>query len=146
MARGDQSPEIKLPSQELIRHAQGDPEVVAEALVKALIEQGKAYEQMGLSVRRLSIEEHQKKLTGVTSHSPYIGQFAYDDSVPRGTTTHLTIWVTNPDSFKQWWVVGYLFFGPGNILADVGQVLLAVDARFPRFGQIGDLDAGTTST
>jgi len=76
-----------------------------------------------------------RKLRGQTSSSPFISATSWQPVAARGSTISAGLGVVNPDpmaySAKQ--LFAHAFWGPGNVLTDLGSFILSADAAFPRF-------------
>jgi hypothetical protein len=76
-----------------------------------------------------------RKIRGETSHSPYIVSLSWNATAARGSNTGASIGVYNPDptTYTSTTLYAHLFWGPGNMIADVGAFVNSADVRFPQF-------------
>jgi hypothetical protein len=85
----------------------------------------------GLAFSSPTAEQLEKKLK--SAHTPFIYSIA---STPSGSTGFNTFifeaYANNPDPNPYFDLFAYFFFGPANMVPDVGTALLSVDERLPK--------------
>ena len=64
--------------------------------------------------------------------SPMIVFQGWNGSAPPGGSISYQVGINNPDPTDWIWLFVHLFIGPGNMVANTGSALAAVDERFPR--------------
>lgn len=99
-------------------------------ILKEIEKHRKDAEKKGLDFAASSEEEMREKLE--RSKSPMITSATYMATVARGSTLPFSVNVFNPDPTTGPGLIVYTFFGPANMVADVGQALSVADARFPK--------------
>jgi hypothetical protein len=86
-------------------------------------------------VTLLSRSDLVRKLLGRTSHSPFIVAISWFATAARGSTITASVGLFNPDPipYLAGNLFAYAFWGPANVLPDLGDYLLSADPAFPRF-------------
>ena len=95
--------------------------------IQMLKEQARAE---GRSFSAPSEEELKKKIKTKKTNSPYIYMQSWSHGPPGSTITY-RVYIRNPDPTSAR-LFAYVFFGPANPVADLGEALTVVDERFPR--------------
>jgi hypothetical protein len=84
----------------------------------------------GLAFSSPTAEQLEKKLK--SAHTPFIYSMAWTSSGSAIGPFTYYVYVTNPDPNAYFDLFAYFFFGPANMVPDVGTALLSVDERLPR--------------
>lgn len=99
----------------------------------------------GLAFSAPSAEHIEKKLT--SAHTPFIYTTSWTSTGSPGNTFHYGISVNNPDPNAYYYLYAYFFFGPSNMVPDVGTALLIVDERlFRMFARFPYMSPGSNGT
>ena len=107
---------------------------IADSIYKELATFEKQSRKEKQEVEIISRDALVRKIRGETSHSPYVVSLSWNASMPRGSNTSASIGVYNPDPnvYPASQLFAHLFWGPGNIIPDVGAFLNSADPRFPQ--------------
>jgi hypothetical protein len=90
-------------------------------------------------------EHIEKKLT--SAHTPFIYSNSWTPIGSPGNTFAYDITVNNPDPNGYYNLYAYVFFGPANMVPDVGTALLTVDERlFRGFARFPYMSPGSNGT
>ena len=104
-------------------------EAKAKRILVEIERRRKEAEEKRLNFTAVTEEQIYKKLT--KKGSPIIVSQSWGHAQPGGTIVY-TVGINNPDPYKQIWLFGHVFIGPGNMVTEVGDALCTVDTRFPR--------------
>jgi hypothetical protein len=72
-----------------------------------------------------------------SAHSPFFSWVGWGVPSPSPGTFYLETGIFNPDPVGQDALFVHVFIGPASLVADAGQALALVDARFPRLTEPG---------
>jgi hypothetical protein len=99
----------------------------------------------GLAFSAPTAEHIEKKLR--SAHTPFIYTTSFTPTGSPGNTFHYAISVNNPDPNGYYSLYAYFFFGPANMVPDVGTALLTVDERlFRAFARFPYMSPGSNGT
>jgi hypothetical protein len=84
----------------------------------------------GLAFSSPTTEQLEKKLK--SSQTPFINGMSWVSRAPAASSFFYDIYVYNPDPNPYYNLFAYFFFGPANMVSDVGTALLSVDQRLYR--------------
>ncbi len=87
--------------------------------------------QEGLVFTCLDKEDLLKKESSETSESPYAYFFAWSTPRNRGWSGLYRMYIRNPDPISHFWLFVTIYFGLGNIFADISQGWVGRDTRWP---------------
>jgi len=99
----------------------------------------------GLAFHSLSTKEIERKLT--SSQTPFITSMAWTSRGVATSSFYYSITVYNPDTTPPFYadLFAYFFFGPADMVPDVGTALLTTDQRLYRgFAQFPYMPSGTS--
>jgi hypothetical protein len=99
--------------------------------------------QKGLAFNSLTPEQLEKKLR--STQTPFITATTWTSRGPAFSSFYFSININNPDPIAYFDLFAYFFFGPANMIADVGTALLSVDERLPKiYAQFPYISAGSS--
>lgn len=99
--------------------------------------------QKGLAFNSLTPEQLEKKLR--STQTPFIYVTSWTGHGPAFSSFSFSIYINNPDPIAYFDLFAYFFFGPANMIPDVGTALLSVDERLPRmYAQFPYISAGSS--
>jgi hypothetical protein len=101
----------------------------AKKILAEIDQQRKEAEKRKMNFTAVTKEELYKKLT--KKGSPIIICQSWGSTSPGGSVNY-SVGINNPDPYLQTTLFAHVFFGPSNMVPDVGIALCSVDTRFPR--------------
>lgn len=101
----------------------------AKRILTEIEQQRKEAKKRKMNFSAVTKEQLYKKLT--KKGSPMIVSQSWGGAPPGGKIKY-SVGIHNPDPYTRGSLFCYVFFGPSNMVPDVGIALCTVDTRFPR--------------